>query len=374
MWLESKVGSLKLTYQIPVMRPSLPSYSAVQQLLQGIDASHIYSNNGPLVKDLEIEYANYLGTDPSLIVAVGNATQALQGLVEISVPEKWYCPDYTFSATGLAIVNSTKSLLLCDVSLDSWQLDTSNLLEISNSIGILPVMPFGAEICFSHYDEFSYVIIDAAASLGRIPPNISDMKNSWSIVYSLHATKVLGAGEGAIAVCGNLDMAKNLRSWINFGFSGGRESIFFGTNAKMSEFNAAYGLASIKKFNSERNLWLDSQSIVSELTKDRHWRTQVNATPEFQPYWIAGFRSLEERNYVQSALIDLQIQSRCWWEKPLSKQNAFTNTSKIGQLTNSTILASTHLGLPMYQGLQLQEIRYIIESIDEILERNDGIS
>ena len=85
------------------------------------------------------------------------------------------------------------------------------------------------------------------------------------------------------------------------------------------------------------------------------------------------YSGLEERNYLQSALIDSQIQSRCWWEKPLSKQNAFSNTPKIGQLTNSNLLASIHLGLPMYQGLQLQDIRYIVDTIDEILENNDGI-
>ncbi len=70
-----------MSFRIPVMRPSLPSFTNVQPLLQSIDASHIYSNRGPLVQALEIEYAIYLGMDPSLVVAVGNATQALQGLV-----------------------------------------------------------------------------------------------------------------------------------------------------------------------------------------------------------------------------------------------------------------------------------------------------
>jgi dTDP-4-amino-4,6-dideoxygalactose transaminase len=321
---------------------------------------------------LENEYANYLRMDPSLVVAVGNATQALQGLVAISEPENWYCPDYTFSATGLAVVNAKKILHLCDVGLNSWKIDTCGLSKLSDSIGLVPVIPFGAEVCFEDYQEFTHVIIDAAASLGRVPPKVSELKSNWGVVYSLHATKVLGAGEGAIAVCGSHEMAKDLRAWINFGFFGERESKLLGTNAKMSEFNAAYGLASLRNFSLEQDLWMSSQEAVSQLTKDKRWKTHVNTQAAFQPYWIAGFRSGEEKNYVQAALFDLQIQSRCWWEIPLSKQLAFCSSPTLGDLPASDLLASTHLGLPMYQGLLVEDISLVIDSIEEILESYCG--
>ena len=357
-----------MSFRSPVMRPSLPSYDDVQPLLQSIDASHVYSNRGPLIQALENEYANYLGVEPSQIVAVGNATQALQGLIAISVPENWYCPDYTFSATGLAVINAKKFLHLCDVSLDSWKIDTTDLSKISQSIGLLPVMPYGAEVCFSDYQEFTHVIIDAAASLGRVPPKVSEMKSNWGVVYSLHATKVLGAGEGAIAVCGSREMAEELRAWINFGFLDGRESKLLGTNAKMSEFNAAYGLASLKRFKLEQDLWMGCQEAVSQFTKDKRWKTQANAQAAFHPYWIGSFRNSEERNHVHAALFNLEIQSRCWWEKPLSKQFAFSGTQKLGECANSSFLASTHLGLPMYQGISEEDISFVVDSIEDILK------
>ena len=363
-----------MSFRIPVMRPCLPSFTEVQPLLQSIDASHIYSNRGPLVQALENEYASYLGMDPSLVVAVGNATQALQGLVAISEPDNWYCPDYTFPATGLAVLNAKKNLHLCDVNLNSWKMDSTELAKVFDSIGILPVMPFGAEVSFSDYQEFTHVIIDAAASLGRVPPKASDMKSNWGVVYSLHATKVLGAGEGAIAVCGSHEMAEELRAWINFGFLGGRESKLLGTNAKMSEFNAAYGLASLRQSNLEKDRWMGPQEVVRQLTKDKRWKTQVNGETAFQPYWIASFRNFEEKNHVHKALFDMQIQSRCWWEIPLSNQHVFFNSPKIGDCANSNFLASSHLGLPMYQGIFEEEISQVIESIDEILKNYCGDS
>jgi dTDP-4-amino-4,6-dideoxygalactose transaminase len=208
--------------------------------------------------------------------------------------------------------------------------------------------------------------------LGRVPPKASDMKSNWGVVYSLHATKVLGAGEGAIAVCGSREMAEELRAWINFGFLGGRESKLLGTNAKMSEFNAAYGLVSLRKFNHEESLWMHSQEAVSLFTMGKRWTTKVNVSPAFQPYWIAEFRNSDERNYVSKALSELQIQTRCWWEKPLSEQPVFSGSKKIGGNINSGFLASTHLGLPMYQGLSSEDINFVVESIEETLKNYDG--
>ena len=353
---------------IPVMRPSLPKFSDVEPLLRSIDVSRIYSNHGPLVTELESEYAKYFGIQPELVVAVGNATLALQGLVEISDVDSWYAPDYTFAATGLAIIKASKNLHLCDVDIVSWKLDPSELDVNSSSIAVMPVMPFGAEVDFSNYVRFETVVIDAAASLGRTLPDISKMPTGWGIVFSLHATKVLGAGEGSIVVCGNRELAENLRAWINFGFKNERISSLAGTNAKLSEFNAAYGLVSFWNFTQERDKWLEVQQWVSDLTKNRPWNTFVNQDPAFQPYWIANFENERNRSVIVAALTDAKIQSREWWAKPLSQQPAFKKYSDKKSLKNSSYLASAHLGLPVYAEIKREDIQLIVQTIDKAIE------
>jgi dTDP-4-amino-4,6-dideoxygalactose transaminase len=234
------------------------------------------------------------------------------------------------------------------------------------SFGIVPVMPFGSEINFEPYKNFKDVIIDAAASLGSVPPNFSEMRDSWAVVYSLHATKVLGAGEGAIVVCGNHAQADSLRAWSNFGFSSGRASEIQGTNAKMSEMNAAYGLVSIKKIDFERSNWIKPQQIVSDYSRGRSWCTWVNQRPSFQPYWIADFETEKKRQYIEEVLNNVGVQSRCWWNQPLSKQNGFrANATVIGSVNNSDSFASRHLGLPMFLGLGENDISFIIDTIDQ---------
>ena len=242
--------------------------------------------------------------------------------------------------------------------------ESANLIsEIQKSYGIIPVMPFGSPIDFTPYRDFEDVIIDAAASLGSLPPTFSTMKNTWAVVYSLHATKVLGAGEGAIVVCGNSTQAESLRAWSNFGFSSNRTSDIQGTNAKMSEMSAAYGLYSIQNIEVERIDWLESQECVALQSKDCVWSTFVNSIPQFHPYWIASFKDEEEKSRVTDKLSDAGIQVREWWAKPLSMQNAFAKAKLISENTNAKWLASVHLGLPMFKGLRADSVSEIVNVV-----------
>jgi dTDP-4-amino-4,6-dideoxygalactose transaminase len=357
-----------MSFRIPLMRPTLPNYLQVEPLLRQIDISHSYSNGGPLVRELESKYAEYLGTRSEFVVAVSNATLALQGVVQISNIKNWYAPDYTFAATGLAILNAGAKLHLTDVDPYSWKLDPSVINSGATPLGLMPVIPFGAEVEFKSYEGYENVLIDAAASLGRTPPKFSDMPSTWSVVYSLHATKVLGSGEGAIVVCGNSEVARNLRAWINFGFDGTRISRLAGTNAKMSEFHAAYALTSLRNYSFEQEQWLIPQSIVSELSVDRPWSTWVNQNAAFQPYWLGSFGNEENKRAISIALANAGIESRSWWVAPLSKQPAFRSQIELSSGEISSKLASSHLGLPMFTGLNANDVRIIISVIESTIK------
>ena len=351
------------------MRPKLASLEQVAPFLKRIDLCNIYSNRGPLVKELEEAYSKYLSVDVELVVAISNATQAIQGLVSISKNSNWIVPDYTFSATGLAVLGANRKLILCDVNLTDWKVDLSLLNTKHKTHGLIPVMPFGSPVDFEPYLDFENVIIDAAASLGSTPPpKFSEMPNSWAVVYSLHATKVLGAGEGAIVVCGNHKQANLLRTWSNFGFSYDRTSELQGTNAKMSEVSAAYALYSVLNIESEKAEWLKSQGYVTSQTHDCIWTTFINSKPQFHPYWIASFKNREEKNVVTKKLLQVGIQSREWWANPLSLQKAFSKSEPILSNRNAKFLSSVHLGLPMYRDLTSSIVLEIYEVIHASLK------
>jgi dTDP-4-amino-4,6-dideoxygalactose transaminase len=75
-------------------------------------------------------------------------------------------------------------------------------------------------------------------------------------VVSLHATKVLGIGEGGFLATDDQDLARRVRQLTTFGFRGSRESQIPATNAKLSEYAAAIGLAALDAWPHNRLRWM----------------------------------------------------------------------------------------------------------------------
>jgi dTDP-4-amino-4,6-dideoxygalactose transaminase len=345
------------------MKPQLPPYEKLKPFLERIDESNIYSNFGPLSWELRTAYAEYFNVDPELIIPIANATLAIQGCLEILEQKNWLIPDYTFAATAHAAVSARKSVSVLDVSLDDFQIDVPDYLN-SIEYGIIPVMPFGANINFKNWLGFDGLVIDAAASLGAPPPNFSEMPKDSMVVYSLHATKVLGAGEGALVICENPELANQLRSWSNFGFGATRTAIMVGANAKMSEYSCAVALASILDFKVEKEAWEAPLEAIRTLQLPERYRTIVDSYPGFRPYWIIQVENLRELNHLASYLNEHEIGSQTWWGTPITRMPAFRHLSILGDRPNANYLSESHLGLPIWKGISLSELAYIEESLN----------
>lgn len=354
---------------IPVMKPTLPSFRELRPLLKQLDRSHIYSNYGPISWNLRLAYSRYLGVSPERIIPLANATLALQGCLEISEQHDWIIPDYTFAATGHAAVSAGKKIHIADVKKDNFHLQIPDDLD-RKLFGAVPVMPFGAPIVFEDWLGFIAVVIDAAASLGSPPPNFDLMPENSMVVYSLHATKVLGAGEGALVVCSSDELAQNLRSWSNFGFDGSRQAVIRGTNAKLSETSCAFALASISKVKSESKEWIRALTLISSLDIPEIIRTKVDSYPGFRPYWIIQADSYQEKTMLTEHLRSNGIESRSWWPAPLSQMPAFSDLSKLGSGDNSRYFSDTHLGLPIWRKIPTKDIFFIASQVNHFYNSN----
>jgi len=184
------------------------------------------------------------------------------------------------------------------------------------------------------------------------------------VVFSVHATKVLGAGEGGIAVCGSPELAKTLTAWGNFGFESARTSSIAGTNAKMSEFNSAAGLASLEHRQEELESWQELRQKTNDISK-RH--LELNSSQLIRgatPYWILELGSSPEANALESHMNSAGIQTRRWWSKPLSKMPLFSATGN-RPTPVTTKLSETHVGLPFFleiSEVQLADIARLLQS------------
>ena len=187
------------------------------------------------------------------------------------------------------------------------------------------------------------------------------------IIFSLHATKILGLGEGAISIFGSDELASQFRSWINFGFAGTRNSVHPGINAKMSEVLAAYGLAALDAWQSEKADWLYVNSLQHEIEQKLGISPYFSTPSNISPYWIVEFKNEFTRDLAAKLLHLSNIDSRQWWEKGCHLMPAFRNIVK-GDFPNTEAVANRILGLPKYRDLDEPTLVLIGEILSTVFE------
>jgi len=332
----------------PVMKPSLPSFRDLGPRFSQIEDAGQYSNYGPQVVELQERFANRFGISPDRVVVLANATLAIAGLTQILDPERWLVPSWTFVATALSVLQTGKDLVFGDVGIDTHRLRDVSSAEGRSSIVTLP---FGAGIPSDWTTASDFpAVIDAAASLGSVD-SLVGLPPHANIVFSLHATKYLGSGEGGLVVSGTAQTAAELRAWSNFGFDSDRRAVVRGTNAKMSEFQAAIAHCALDEEALQRSQWLElrkrSQAIDRELGVDI---PQLSAN-SIAPYWIVDFGSQKARDRAEKVLLDSSIETRRWWQNGCHEMPALAGLAWEGNLENSKSLARTTLGLPYFRGM-----------------------
>lgn len=351
---------------IQLYKPRLSSLASATKYLQQAEDAAVFSNYGPLVRQFETAVAKYLGIrDPNLVVSCTSATLGIQGALEVLGLERVRCPDFTFAATGLAIKNSGAVIELVDVGDDDWM----SLGWQTYEGGEVLVLPFGAPFKSSFTSKSGTRIIDAAASFASSQGGLSEFTDSVGqqvIVFSLHATKLFGVGEGGVIAFSDEALAQEFRNWTRFGFSDKRISTLTGTNAKMSEITAAYGLG---LFDEWEQLSVELQALRSKARKV-HSRSSLSSAPEqvseaVSPYWLVVTRQKEETENLAEFLSAKGIPTRSWWAAPLSAMPAFEGSHRLDSGTTAARLTETVLGLPFHPNLTDAHLESIEEALCE---------
>lgn len=356
--------------RIPINRPTLATIHSVSKYILRMDESHIYSNRGPLLQEFEQRIADLLLIPAECVVACSSATLAIEGVIASVGGSSHILPDYTFAATGLATINAKTRFQLSDIDFETLTLRKEGLSSKGSDHPVpIFVAPFGAKIDIEFFDTSPIGIIDAAASLGQTIQNPIKIPSGWGVVFSLHATKVLGAGEGGVAVFGDNSQAEDFRSYINFGYRDGRIGRTTGTNGKMSEITAAYALAALDNLLVEEAEWKTAHSIARAKLKSLPVKTFHSENDLFQPYLIIRLENESQFDRVTKEFERNNIETRSWWAEPLHKMPAFQKTASGStiEFPITNLAAKTVLGLPMFRGLSSDNVIRISNSLENAL-------
>jgi dTDP-4-amino-4,6-dideoxygalactose transaminase len=356
--------------RIAILRPKLPDASRIIPYLNAIDSSRMYSNFGPLVLSLEERLAAHFGVGKEMVVTISNATQGLTlALTAMEARPGTLCvmPAWTFIASAHAAFSAGLSPYFVDVDAQTWALDPDVVDEvISRAPGpvgaVMVVAPFGRPVDGAAWDRFRTrtglpVVIDAAAGFDSLLPC------ETPAVVSLHATKVIGVGEGGFVVSTDETLISAIRARANFGFNASRSSIAASTNAKLSEYHAAVGHAALDEWPDTRAQWM---AVASNYRKTLEESNRIRYQAGFGTDWIASTCILEmpgsDTAGTEGVLADVGVETRRWWG-PGAHLHPATAEFYRAALPVTETLASSTLSVPFYRDLDQTQIDTVTGAI-----------
>ncbi|MFM8377594.1 MAG: DegT/DnrJ/EryC1/StrS family aminotransferase, partial [Phenylobacterium sp.] len=303
-------------------------------------------------------------------VTVANGTLGLTlALQALELPPGSLCaaPSWTFVATAHAILMAGLVPWFVDVEPEGGELTPALLAEAlprapGPVLAAIPVSVMGRPVDASAWASFRdqtgvHVILDAAAGFDGVD------SAPIPVMVSLHATKVLGIGEGAFLATQDPVLARRWRALTNFAFMGDRTARFPATNAKLSEYAAAVGLAALDVWPETRNRYVAAA---------RRLRIALSDEPRirFQPGWGLDWVSSTclvslptgSADAVEAKLTEQGVETRRWWGAGCHAAPAFEGLPR-DTLMATRELAASGLGVPFSAHLQPEQINRLARAL-----------
>ena len=362
------------------VRPEIPPLAEWQYFLEVPYARRYVTNFGELETRLSQELSDRFAGPEAEVTLATNATCGLTAaLIAHGVRGLVVVPNFTFPATLDAVFSARCTPVLCDIDRSTLEMCPQQLAQICRDFDVAAVMPvrsYGFVRDLSPIIQIARssgapIIIDGAAALGGsridIAPDVTE-------VVSLHATKSLGIGEGG-AIFTHKSHKEAVRAALNFGLRPDR-GFGYGINGKMTEFQAAIGLAQVphtdRMVEGRRKManWYSSvlrryqEIVLPEDTGPTAWSNYPILMP-------CGVDTEAFQNECHSR--GFQVRRYYW---PTLAQGFTEDVAHGNQLTVSTEIAERAVCLPLYVSVgadELGEIEAIVtECLAQVMDLEQG--
>lgn len=383
--------------RVPFLRPQLPPLHEVARYYDLAEQARYYSNGGPCERLLRGRLSDYLGGPPGAggphAIPVNNATSgimiALRALTDLSGTSRRplvVTPSYTFAATAGAIAVLGFRPLFVDVDPDGWQLDGDALARLlderhSEIAAVLGTHTFGvppaggleqrwADDCRRHSVP---LVVDAAAAFGaQDADGVRTGTGDVPYVFSFHATKPFGIGEGGMISTRDAELARHCDAIRQFGFVGGsRVAELQGINAKMDELHAAVALTVLDNYAEILQARRGIAEYYRSHLEPAGFRFQVGAAGGT---WQAGYVQVPDaatRDELLTAGAAEGVDVKAYYDRPLHLHPAFADAERYGDLPVTTQLAGGALALPMANDLSEGDRQRVVEFVLDVAGRPD---
>lgn len=353
---------------INVTKTFFPPLEEYQEQLQRIWKNQWLTNRGELVLELEEKLKNYLSVDHILIT--NNGTIPIQiALKLLGNGGEIITTPFSYVATSAAIVWENCTPVFVDIHPEYLTIDETKIESAitDKTTAILATHVFGnpchAEAIEAIAQKHNLkVIYDAAHAFAVTYNGASIFEYGDVSTCSFHATKLFHTGEGGALFAKDKALQHQLFYSHNFGHDGPLAFHGLGINGKISELQAAMGLAVLPHMETilaERKRVVDFYNQNLDVTKVQTLKIRENTQWNYSYYPIV-FEDEDTLLRVQKALNEEQIFPRRYFYPSL---NTIPYVASVSMPVSESI-ASRILCLPMYVELNQSDLEFIVSILN----------
>lgn len=342
--------------------------------------------NGPEVHSFEHNLADYLGS--KYVIGCANGTDALQiamMALELKPGDEVIVPSFTYAATAEVVGLLGLVPVLVDVDSNSFNISVEQIeASISEKTkAIVPVHLFGQGADMDKIMEIAtkhklFVIEDNAQALGAVYTHSDGRKSHFGTIghigcTSFFPTKNLGCyGDGGAIMTQDPKLAERVRMVTDHGQRVKYYHDIIGCNSRLDTIQAAVLNVKLQKLDSYSQSRYDAAQIYKELLggiEDIVLPAEVSYSTHVYHQFTLQLKK-KSRDDLKEFLASKGVSSMVYYPMSLNNQKAFSSISRIGaDLTNSEILASSVISLPMHTELTPEIQKTIADAVIEFFEK-----
>jgi dTDP-4-amino-4,6-dideoxygalactose transaminase len=236
---------------------------------------------------------------------------------------------------------------------------------------IMVVSPFGSPVNTRVWDDFTAqtgipAIIDGAAAFDTVNSVPEAGPGKTPIMVSLHATKVLGVGEGGVVLSTDEATMRRFRQICNFGVWGSPEGQILGYNGKLSEYHAAVGLAALAGWQRRRRL---IAALTDAYIERLNGISEISLLPRYGDGWVSCYCNVavaHDAAPIVEQLFELGIGTRRWWQRGVHQQRAYKDFSR-DELPVTESLGQRVFGLPFFHDMTPAQLDRVVNGLKAAL-------
>ena len=353
---------------ITVTKTFFPPLEEYTSFLEQVWNNQWLTNRGKLLLNLEEKLKKYLNT--SNILIMNNGTIPIQiALKLLGNGGEIITTPFSYVATTAAIVWENCTPVFVDIHPDYLTIDETKIEAAitDKTTCILATHVFGNPCNIEAIEAIAKkyhlkVIYDAAHSFGVTYKGKSIFDYGDVSTCSFHATKIFHTGEGGAIFCQDEELQHKIFYSHNFGHNGPLDFHGLGINAKISELQAAMGLAVLPQMDfilAERKRIVNFYDNNLDFSKIKKIKLRENTEWNYS-YYPVTFESEEELLKTQKELNDKEIFPRRYFYPSL---NTVPFVNQV-EMPISESISKRILCLPLYHSLEDKDVMEVCNIIN----------